>query len=406
MGIAMTGKQKRHTAAVIMKILVSAALIASGIAAAFFFAATKPEMEPKERKFRASAVEVVSAEKHNIAPAVKGSGTVGAARMISFQSRVSGRVVSVSENFVPGGLVKKGETLVRLDDSDYKIALKKARGSLQQAKSDLEIELGKQETAKEDLASFRESSETEVANTRLALRKPQLLQARAEVTNARAELEQARLDLERTTINAPFNALITERNVNIGSEVGAQGELATLVCTDAYWIEARIPLDRLQYLNLDQKEKPGAAVYSQARNAVWEGRAVRTTGTLGEQSSMTTVIVEVDDPLGLKRGKKPPALTFNEYVQVEIRGKKLENVIPIPRRALREQNKVWVASDGKLDIREVDLAWKSQDRVLVQNGLEAGEKVIVSDLATPVQGMQISISDKNSAPLASQPERE
>jgi len=389
----MGNKRRKQAAIAVVKAVVPVALIASGIAAALFFSATRQSAEPREETSPAPAVEVVSVEKRDVSPLISGMGTVRASRSITLQARVSGKVTSVAGDFQPGGRVKKGETLIRLDDSDYRIQLEKSRRSWQQEKADLQIEQGKQEVARKDLASFKESSQREVSSERLVLRQPQLLQARAAVGKAKADLKQARLDLERTTIEAPFNALVTERNVNLGSQVNTQQDLATLVCTDTYWIEAKIPLDRLEHLALEGGDQPRATVYSQARDAEWEGRALRTTGVLGEESSMATVIVAVEDPLGLERETGTSALAFKEYVRVAIRGEELADVAVIPRRAMRQQNRVWVASsEGRLDIRRVSTAWKSGNRVLVQSGLETGEKVIVSELATPVPGMRLRVS--------------
>jgi len=84
---------------------------------------------------------------------------------------------------------------------------------------------------------------------------------------------------------------------------------------------------------------------------------------------------------------------LDDYVSVKIHGKILESVIELPRSALRDGNTVWVFNGKALEIRNVVLAWKQEDHVFVRSGLETGEKVIVSDLSTPIQGMHLMVSN-------------
>ena len=84
---------------------------------------------------------------------------------------------------------------------------------------------------------------------------------------------------------------------------------------------------------------------------------------------------------------------IDDYVHVDITGRELGDVIELPRTALQDNNTVWVNRDDTLDIREVTLAWKSTDKVYLQSGVSVGEQVVLSDLATPVQGMPLKTTD-------------
>ena len=57
---------------------------------------------------------------------------------------------------------------------------------------------------------------------------------------------------------------------------------------------------------------------------------------------------------------------------------------------------MWVMRDnGTLDIREVQIAWRDRDRVLITDGLYAGERIVVGNIATPVQGMRLTVGNGN-----------
>ena len=223
----------------------------------------------------------------------------------------------------------------------------------------------------------------------LALRKPQLAQAQAAVDSAEADLRQALLDLERTVIKAPFNAMITERNVNIGAYVGSQESLATLVGTDAFWIEAVVSLDQLHMIDLDYPEGCPVKIKSQAGFGKWEGKVIQIAGKLNETSRMATVIVEVKKPLGDAEGPSVSRLMIDDYVYAEITGRELPGVIEIPRSALQDDTTVWVLKDNALDIRNVSLAWKDTDKVYIGRGVTPGELIVTTGLSTPVQGMPL-----------------
>jgi hypothetical protein len=110
---------------------------------------------------------------------------------------------------------------------------------------------------------------------------------------------------------------------------------------------------------------------------------------------MARILVEVKDPLGLKSAEQNKLqLLIGEYVRIEIEGRQLQNVYRIPRAALRDDANLWIVSDdGKLDIRKVVIIWRDPQTVLLREGLEPGDRLIVSDLAGPIQGMPVQVAE-------------
>lgn len=388
------------------RIIVPLALLAVGGVAWAYFHATAPRMSKKPPSISVPMVKITQIATSDTPAVINAMGTVTAAREVTLKARVSGEVIGLSPKFFPGGRILRGERILRLDPADYEVELNKAQSELKKAQGDLAIEQGSQNIAREEMRLLTETGGETVAPTDLALRKPQLNQAQAAVASAEADLRKARLDLKRTVIKAPFNALITACDVNLGSFVNSQESLVTIVDTDTYWVEAVIPVDQLQHLDLGQKGGCPAVIRSQGGGGTWQGRAIRTTGKLSQTSRMATVIITVSDPLGLKSNGQSDPLMLDDYVSVEITGRTLKSVVELDRSILRDGDTVWIFNDGKLEIRPVSLVWKQGERVFVGSGLTSDDKIIVSDLSAAVDGMQLMLFTKNPDPAQPLPAAE
>jgi multidrug resistance efflux pump len=142
--------------------------------------------------------------------------------------------------------VKKGEKLLQIDPTDYKNTLEQRKSDLRQAVADLNVKMGRQNVAQKDYQLLNETLSKE--QEALILRKPQLNAARSKVEAALSAVDQAETNLQRTSIEAPFDAHILSRNVNIGSQVSPGDNLGHLVDIDYYWVEATISLSKLKWL--------------------------------------------------------------------------------------------------------------------------------------------------------------
>lgn len=376
---------------ILIKILLPVCLILAAVKGFTYYKSQQVKIERKPPQRHVTVVETMAVAPGNHDTRIYAMGTVLSDRQIILKSQVAGEVVWVSPRFVMGGILKKGETLIRLSASDYTLALDKAQSNLDKALADLEIEKGQQQIAKEELKLISRLSKETVMETALALRKPQLAQARAAVASARSDLGKARLDLERIRIKAPFDALVLEKNVDKGSMASAQGTLATLVDVSQYMVEAQVPLDRLGLLAAREQSGSRAVIRSLSSGNTWQGRVVRTTGKITGQSRMAGVLIQVADPLGLKKGSKHSPLLLDDHVEAVITGSPLEAVYALPRSVVRENNTIWIYDNGRLDIRQVDPVWKEKDRIFVMEGLTPGDRVITSDIPVAVSKMALAL---------------
>lgn len=376
----------------LLKIILPVCLIALGVAGFWYYKSKTVELKRKPAAKTAPVVDIMKVNPGRVTAQIRAMGTVQADREVVIKSQVAGTVIQVAPEFVQGGLIPKGQTMVRIDPADYTLAVNKAQSALAQAQADFEIEKGQQQIAKEELKLMATMSPNEIQETNLVLRKPQLEQARAAVASAKSDLEAARLDLERTRIIAPFHALVLSKEVDAGAMTAAQGALATLVDVTCYQVEVQVPLDRLDRIRVNETNGSPVRIRSLYAGREWEGRAVRTTGAVTEQSRMAGVIIRVDDPLGLGPAKGRPAMLLDDHVEAVIEGQSFDNVFSLPRTLVREDSSLWIYNDGRLEIRKVAPVWIENDRVFIQSGLSPGDLVISSDLSAPVPGMALTLA--------------
>ncbi len=383
---------RRFLFASIFGFLLPLAVLAGGACGAVLLLKSGPEASLRAPERRARLVTIAPVTAGPAQTTICAQGIVRAAHAVAIQSRLSGEVTEISEELMPGGILRKGEMIATLDPADYELAVRQREADRGRAKSDLDIELGRQDVARREYELLGET--VEVADRGLVLRKPQLDSARAALATADAALERAKLDLARTTVRAPFNALVRDRFVDVGAQVSPAKQIAELAGTDEFWIEVAVPTDRLKWIEI-----PGAEVRV-FDEAAWgedryrPGTVLRQTGGLEEMGRMALLIVSVPDPFALlpeNRGR--PTLLLGSYLRVEIIGRGLESAITINRRHLREGGSVWVMSAaGKLEIRPVTVGFCGVDEVCLTAGLAAGEFVVTSDLSAPVEGMPLRVA--------------
>ena len=377
--------------------LVSVLILLAGVALMVLIFKTEPTATRGDvARETAMLVEVRTAERGRFSPVIEVMGQVVPAREVTLQPRVSGRVIELAEAFEPGGQVAEDTALLRIDPADYQAALRQRRSELAQARADLELEQGRQAVAEQDFELLGE--ELDEGNRHLVLRQPQLKQARAQVDFAEAALRRAELDLQRTRISAPFDAQILSRDVATGSQVSTDS-LARLVATDRYWVSASVPLSQLRWLRFAERDGEEGAPVTLRHEAAWgpsqsrQGRLQRLVGELDANARLARVLVSVEDPLALRAEAGTPSLILGAFVRTAIEGRALDDVVRLDRSLLRREDTVWVMEDGALDIRDVTVLLRDDDYVYLSEGLDQGDQVVATDLATVVDGAALRLED-------------
>ena len=351
--------------------------------------ATAPVLEPSSVEKLATTVRVVEIQPKSVQLKVNSQGSVMPSTESQLIPEVSGKVSWMSPNLVAGGYFDDQEILIRVDDSDYKTKLDRAQANLTRAEAEQqhnEFEYRRmQSLVKRNLVS-----RSQLENSLRAYRV-----AEASLQDATANFNQAEQDLARTQIRAPFAGLVRSENVDIGQFVSRGSPIATIYAGNQ--AEVRLPIaDRqLAFLNIPfnirgeipQEFQPEVTLTAQyaGQTLEWKGNIVRSEAEIDISSRMVQLVARVESK------SNPVPLSIGLFVSAEIQGLAAKNVVVLPREALRNDNQVLVVDDeNRLRFRKIETLRLYQDDLLVQAGLEAGERVCISPLQTAIEGMVVN----------------
>ena len=384
---------------VFLKYILPFVVLAAGVGVFMMLFQSRPEPPRTERGEEGLLVEVATLESGRHEVNVRARGQVIPAQRAVMAPQVTGTVRWMADALVPGGRFRRGETLLRLDSRDYRLALESQEANLSAAGLELQLERGRQVVAEREWQVFGapEAAAGSAAGEALARRQPQLDNAEVAVSAAESGVERARLDLSRTRLTAPFNAMVLTESVDRGQLVGPTSQVVTLVGTDTFWVEVAVPVDQLAALRI-----PGAGAAegegsrATVRQSVGDqrvergGRVLRLLPDLDPAGSMARLLVSVDDPLGLEAEAAGIPLLLGSYVEVDLAATALDDVIEVPRYAVREGDRAFVMNGaGELEVRELEVAWGRRDTVLVRGGISAGEQLITSRVPNAVPGLKL-----------------
>lgn len=393
----------------LLNFLLSFLVIAAGLVVATYITRKAPKAQKRApvKVIPVVEVQVVQPGDHRIM--VPAMGTVVPAREVVLRAQVSGKVLSLHPEFIEGGYIKENAEILQIDPVDYQLTVTLAEAKVKDAESALELAEEEANAAKEEWRLLDDAN-TNDKPPPLVAKEPQLAAAQARLKAEQAELKKAELDLKRTSVRSPFNGIVRTKSVEIGSLVTPQDPLAELVGVDEYWIQVSVPVDYLKWISVpNRKGKKGSQVRVVHRSGYERtGEVIELLGDLETEGRMARILATVKDPLGLKdSGQRTRPLLIGEYVRVEIEGPPLNRVFRIPRVALRDNDTIWVVGDDStLDIRPVTTIWRDTQTVFLDQGLNPGDRVIVSDLAAPVEGMKIQMEGAETAEPAREEEME
>jgi RND family efflux transporter MFP subunit len=383
----------------LLRLLLPVIVVIISASVAFWMMQSGPKAKPRAKTRNAVLVDVRPIEMGPQTTTVSVMGTVRPQREVALKPRVSGEIIKIGDNLIPGGRFNKGEELLAIDPIDYQLVVRQLASEVARVETDMQVELGRQRVAQKEYELLGESV-SEVEKT-LMLREPQLQSNQALLEGTRARLEQAQLDLKRTSVRSPFNAVVMSREVNLGTRVSPSTTLATLVGSDSYWVEAPVPASQLQWISISQEDNDSGSSVRIYDSAAWgpnrsrSGQLVGLTAMVEENGRMAKLLAEIPDPLSLQEtSSEQPKLLLGSYVRVEIEGKLLAKAAAIDRDLIHNGEQLWIMDEeGRLDIRTVEIAFRGQDQVLVTDGVSHGEKLITTNLPSPVQGMTLRLQE-------------
>ncbi len=371
------------------KTLLPTGIVLGGAALAASMIMSGGEAEKGTPVIQARLIETVVAVSEDLPIPVRATGIVTAATKVSLVPQVAGEIIYTDPRLMPGGRFTKGDVIAKIDARDYRALADQAAAGAQRAALDLALERGRSELAQREWDLVKQDGSTP---TDLALRRPQLALAEQSVVAARGALTAAQLKVERTRLTAPFNAVVISENIDVGQVVSPGFAAVSLVGTDQLWVSVSLSVSDVDVLQFSERDGVGSTArvlqrLSDGRVLEHIGHALQLGGALDAQTRSATVTVAIDAPFDDKNSPIP--LLPGAYVEVVFEGLIAESVVRVRREALSNGDTVWVAVDGKLERRVVTIAGRDQETVLVSNGLNSGDEIVVSALSTPIAGIAV-----------------
>lgn len=385
------------------KIILPIVIIAVTSLAALWMVMQKDPPQTVDTKPPTMLVDVMRAHAANSTITVMAQGSVTPRTETTLISEVSGLITEVSPAFVAGGFFSKGDVLVRIDDRNYRAEVKRAQASVRAAETNVTRETGLADYAKEDWERAQSVLKSSKAASDLAMRKPQLAEAFADLDFAKADLERREGDLDRTVIRAPYDGLVREKRADIGQFVNGGSPLAITFAVDIAEIRLPLPDSELPYLNLDEHELAegrGPLVTLSANLGgqlnTWQGQIVRTEGVFDARSRVLYLVAQIDDPYNRHSPRWAHPLRIGTFVEAAIEGEQLDNVIQLPRTALRRGNTIWTVTDNDtLEPVTVDVARADEQTVLIRSGLKSGQLICLTVPDNPLPGTPVRYQEPN-----------
>jgi RND family efflux transporter MFP subunit len=394
----------------LLKGMIILGLLVFGTAVFYQLTVSRERPNRGAKPVNSPTVQVVPVTERDVPIIVTAMGEVQPARSVNVVPQVGGRVMAVSRNLIPGGMVKKNEILFRLDPRDYDLALRAEQAAVSETQLMLEEQEGRRAAAKRELELVDEELAPTAQGMRLASRESHVENARAQLDGAESRLAKAKLDRNRTVLRAPFDARVVQKNIDKGQVVSTQTVVAVLIDAHEVWVEATLPLDRLQWIDVPgtNSEKGSPVTVRQrikgSKDIVRSGEVLRLLPGLDEKGKLARLLIAVESPFEVASEDRTESasaslpLLVGSFVQVEIRGHTISGLLAIPRGALREGDSVWIRDEqGKLAIRSIETIWNDDDTVFVKGNLKEGDAVVVSRLASAIPGMSLSLAEASSA---------
>ena len=360
------------------KILI-AVIVVVAILFAVMMAGMKPEPPKKERKEVDALVEVLVLETMTANFSIRSQGTVQPRTQTILSAEVSGTIISISPRFIAGGVFARGDVLLRIDPTNYDVAVKTATALVKQRQIEFDG------AAKLRQSGYRAESEYASAATALA--------------SAEAELVRAKRDLERTYVRLPYGGMVRAKETDLGQFVNPGTRLGVVFATN--YAEVRLPLtdNDLAFVRLPSATEFGASggadgpgvrlsAIQKGKRQEWQATIVRSEGVVDESSRVTYAVARIVDPYRLLADGTP--LPMGTFVTAIIDGKSLEGIVRVPRDALRGSDQlIFVDEDSRLRIRGVEIVRSDADYVYLRNGASPGDRIVLTALETPVNGMKV-----------------
>jgi multidrug efflux system membrane fusion protein len=347
------------------------------------------------------AVGTAAVAQHDVELALTALGTVTSTYTVTVHSRVDGQLDKV--HFIEGQTVKQGQLLAELDPRPYQAALTQAQGQLLRDQALLR-------NAELDLARYRQLMEqNSIAKQQVDTQDALVRQYQGTVKLDQGAVDNARLQLEYSRITAPIAGRVGLRQIDPGNIVHASDTNGVVVITQNQPINVVFALPEVSLSQVLQAMGRDSALNVEAwdrdnRNKLADGSLLAIDNQLNTGTGTVN--------LKARFSNQQQQLFPNQFVNVRLQLGARPNAITVPTVALQlgsGGSYVYVVNaDQTVSIGRVKTGPVSGDNTIIEQGLQAGQKVVIDGLDKLRDGAKVNVIDRaaqNSAAAAAGPAR-
>ena len=322
-------------------------------------------------------------------------GEVKASNSLQLKAQISAQVTQLHPQFSNGAIIRKGDVIASFENTDYRSRLNTAKATLASAYLALKTE---QRQAKQAKSEFKRSGVTAKAS-QLLLRKPQLAAANARYADAKTQVERAEYYLAQTTLLAPFDAVVSKREINVGSYVSTGDTLAQLDDISSSQVSLPLSPRQIDLLPQDLNTVDVQLWNTQTPATRYTAKLVRLDNLVQRNSRQRRAIVEIKQPLAAS-----PPLLNGSFVQVDIAARHIEDLFALPSSTLSVRGYLWTVNNGRLTRSAKKPLFREKKTIyFTREDLPMTIQAVEFPLLSFEPNMQVNPVDYSSANTAEQP---
>jgi membrane fusion protein (multidrug efflux system) len=312
-------------------------------------------------------VQVAAVKRSDISLSLMQTTTIEAIRQVDILTKVSGQVIKLPVE--EGIRVKKGDLLAELNQSELQIEFMKTKISMETDQTLLERAqnmLNKKLIAEENYEM-----------------------ARLQYESSKAAHEAARLQLDYTRVRAPFDGVVTVRNIELGQRVNVNQSL--FVVADFNPLRAKIYVPEKNIGRIYEKQRAKIAIEAEP-GLEFTGIVKMISPVIDPSSGTSKVTIDIEDHMG----KLKPGMFATVFITTETHN----DALIIPKKALileSDLDQVYIYREGNAHKVNLTVGFKTGEDLEVLAGLEEGDLVVTAGQDGLREGLPLRIPERDSS---------
>ena len=367
------------------KLTIILIILVFGISGWYLLSNTANETQKRDVKPPIRTVNTESVIFGNLNLQIAGNGIVESKSVLDVVSEVSGKIDFAKNSLKNGTFVKKGEVVVKVDAREVENNLYSLRSDFINAVASLLPDLKVEGNELYD-RWFSYFSLIDIHSNLPELPEVSNLQEKIKLSSRQIftkyyAVQNQEILLSKYIIRAPYDGYIKSKGVIEESFISRGQNLFTI--EDVYNLEIAVPLLIDEFNQIQFNNGTEVIIGSDNTEKELNGKLIRRDPVLDRNSQSLKVYV------AFSNFSMIPDFLSGNYVNVKIKGKKLENVAAIPRHLVDSENNVYTIVDGKLAKEKLDIVEIQKEKVIVANRYENDLEIVTTILQKPLIGMQI-----------------